>query len=370
MTPEQLKKVLAELRKRNGAIGEGFELRAVGGDGASLPTEFLLIPIGKKVFHVESGYGENFTAQHAAEMVANFARFNSKPFFDLDHDSLWGSTAAYAWITSIEARADGVWVTGIDWLAAGKELLEEGTYRYFSPAWYWNDSNPYSPEGEEVGARLISVALTNTPQYYNAENLSKRNKEIRAMDFMAKLKAALGLPAEATDEQILEAITALKTKASATTDETAANANKAILDAVRSELGLKADAGQEAIEAALAARKPVPGNQTVEQELAAIKAERATEKAERAVDAAIAARKIIPAQREKSIRWAAKDPEGFADWVKDQPELVPGGPIVPRKVGSDGKPEVTDADRALAKRTGQKPEDIAATRHALELEQG
>ena len=368
MTPEQLKKLFDELRNRHASVG--YEARAItSGDQNSPLSEFLLVPIGRKVFDVASGYGENFTAEHAQQMVENFGRFNSKPFFDLDHCSIWGETRAFGWVTGLEARADGVWVTGVQWTESGLALLTSGEYKYFSPAWYWNDSNPYSADGEEIGCRLISIALTNTPQYYNADNLSKRNREIRAMDFMTKLRELLGLPPEATEEQILTAVGELKTKADAApsaTDQTAANANKAIADAVRSELGLKADAPIEAVQTALASRKPKAGDKTLQEKFDELQAERAMEKAERLVDEAIAARKIVPAQRDSSIKWAAKDPEGFSEWVKDAVEVLPGKPVEGRKVGDDGKPVVTQADRDLAKRTGQKPEEIAATRFALE----
>lgn len=365
MSPEQLKKLFAELRSRNAAVGDGLELRATA-DG-SLPQEFLLIPIGKKVFNVETGYGENFTAQHAAEMVANFARFNAKPFFDLDHCSIWGETAAYAWVTAIEARADGIWATGVEWLDSGKQLLQSGTYRYFSPAWYWNDSNPYSAEGEHIGCRLISVALTNTPQYYNADNLSQRNKEIRAMDFMAKLKAALGLPTEATEEQVLEAVAALKSVSA----DGQANANKQVVDAVRSLLGLKADADQAAVEFALNAKlSAAPADSELRTQLKELQDKLAARDATEAVDKLIAARKVLPGQREQAIKWASRDLAGFQEYHKNAPELAPGGPIAPRKVDDAGKPVVTDVDRELAKRTGQKAEELAATRHALETAQG
>ncbi len=67
-------------------------------------------------------------------------------------------TRAYAWITDMQAREDGLYILP-RWSQAGRDLLSNAFYKFLSPRWAMRhlDGDTYEP------VRLISIGLTNQP---------------------------------------------------------------------------------------------------------------------------------------------------------------------------------------------------------------
>lgn len=67
-------------------------------------------------------------------------------------------TRAYAWVTSLEARPDGLYILP-RWSEAGRELLHNAFYKFLSPRWQLRPLG----NGTFEPIRLISIGLTNHP---------------------------------------------------------------------------------------------------------------------------------------------------------------------------------------------------------------
>jgi len=67
-------------------------------------------------------------------------------------------TRAYAWVTSLEARPDGLYILP-RWSEPGRELLRHAFYKFLSPRWQMR------PLGNGIfePVRLLSIGLTNHP---------------------------------------------------------------------------------------------------------------------------------------------------------------------------------------------------------------
>lgn len=121
-------------------------------------------------------------------------------------------------IMQLEARADGLWAEP-DWNSLGNENIDEGWWVYPSP--YWD-----APKGKArfEPDRLISIGLTNNPRIVVSEPVSNTDTN-ETMD-RQKLLEKLGLPPEATDEEILAKIEAFMNAAQSDEDKQAAEEMK------------------------------------------------------------------------------------------------------------------------------------------------
>lgn len=192
--------------------------------------------------------------------------------FSLDQDK---SSEAAGWADALEARGDGLWAR-VRWTDSGLAAIRGGRYRYTSPVHLPRDCRR---DGEAyVPARLHRLALTNDPRMLQGISrmrpISSRTgadasdgqqttpppapggtKGPQPMDYKTMLLGLLGLPAEATDDEITAAITARDEADAAAAktleqkdEELKALASRA--DKAETELaGLRADADLAALEA-------------------------------------------------------------------------------------------------------------------------
>ncbi len=168
-------------------------------------------------------------------------------------------------------------------------------YRYISPVFQ------YAP-GSGAITRLLRAGLTNNPNLYLTAISAAGDEESKMDEFLKQLREMLGLDADASTDDILEALRAM---ASANGDDGDAAAHRA-----RSFEPARYVAVAEFQQALT--------------ELNALKMQRAREKAEHAVDAAIRSRKLVPAHREWAIAYCAADPAGFETFAARQPVVLPG----------------------------------------------
>ena len=208
-----------------------------------------LVPIGE--FSHPSGVTQVIDRPAVVSMAKSFDG-SAKTLIDFDHysDLSAGDLAilnslgvqlpseAAGWVTAVESRADGLW-GAIDWTPAGATALLNKTYRFLSPVWLRSACETVAT-GKLRPLSLAKLGLTNEPNIRAMPALANRADTDRLagpdvlvnsapadsgttspgapgrkesnMDFKAELLALLGLPAEATDEQISAACAAKKTK--------------------------------------------------------------------------------------------------------------------------------------------------------------
>jgi hypothetical protein len=146
---------------------------------------------------------------------------------------------AAGWIEDVEAREDGLYGLA-NFNRAGERAIGDEKYRFVSPVWLRRDCEA-AGEGRLRPMKLSKVGLTNEPNIRviapianreGAEPMAgpmcalsnaapvenpasiiapeKAQPQPKGNEMREKLIAALGLDAEATDEQILEAVAAMK----------------------------------------------------------------------------------------------------------------------------------------------------------------
>jgi phage I-like protein len=173
---------------------------------------------------------ERFEAELAAPHAAGLR-------LDYDHfsyDTQRPSEAA-GWITALEGRVDGLWAR-VRWTDTGEAAVRNGRYRFLSPAWLARDlEEAAGGEGVEAGEkrwrplRLDSAGLTNNPNLRGLAPLSNREavaavkgsedgkqdgQTTRERSEMSnQLRSMLGLEEGASERDVLEAVQALRNRA-------------------------------------------------------------------------------------------------------------------------------------------------------------
>lgn len=180
---------------------------------------------------------EKFSVESANKIVDNWKKDGEKPILcDVDHSSVETSkTQAAGWVTNLWVDESAKRLMGtLQVSESGAELLNGLEYRYVSPVLLFTEDNyPYY---------LDSIALTNTPRLQelrpvynskkivNAEETQEEEKpeesivnidEQKDFALMEELKKILGLPEEATEEDIKASVAELMEKVKAVAEEEA-----------------------------------------------------------------------------------------------------------------------------------------------------
>jgi len=142
----------------------------------------------------------NFTSDRLKRFADNITNRVRGIDLAIDYNHRTDQEAA-GWIKDAEYR-DGVLHLLVEWTKTAAEKIKNREYRYFSPDYRdtWKDAN-----GVEHQDVLFGGGLTNRPflKDLNPINLSELGEK---MDLREQLIQKLGLPADATDEQITEAL--------------------------------------------------------------------------------------------------------------------------------------------------------------------
>nr|AIF26379.1 hypothetical protein [uncultured bacterium fosmid pJB16B1] len=177
-------------------------------------------PHGECVQHV--------TAEACAAMVKAWEDDGKKEILvDFDHDAEDGkSTVAAAWLTNLRVDPERGLVSDFKFTDKGAEAVSTRRFRFLSPCWEvnvdrWMNGGD-APKGDDdfpaevTPVRLVSVGLTNKPNIPVAPLLNREpqpgNKSVQQTEgtIMDKIKEALGLAPEATEEDILAALGKMK----------------------------------------------------------------------------------------------------------------------------------------------------------------
>lgn len=159
-------------------------------------------------------------------LVANWRRAGAREVIcDFEHrfedPSLTSDTSAAAWISNLAVDGERGLVGDLKLTDAGAAAVSSRRLRFLSPVW------ELGPDGRP--ARLRSVALTNKPNIPVACVLNRAPQPVKQPveetkeNQMDILKELLGLAADASDEDVVAAVTALQ--------EQVAKANKEKEDA-------------------------------------------------------------------------------------------------------------------------------------------
>jgi phage I-like protein len=164
----------------------------------SVPDWVHVLPVGPEVATYD-GRGPYRYADGAALIAASLAR-KPRLIVDENHatelEARQGRPApARGFVEAMEERPDGIWAR-VDWNPSGRALLSDRAY--------WGLSPVIEHDAQGRIARIRSIALTNEP---NLRGLTALNQET-SMTFMEQLAEKLGLPGDATEDQILAAIPA------------------------------------------------------------------------------------------------------------------------------------------------------------------
>jgi len=180
-------------------------------DGSSV-SMFQAFPYG--TYHHPT-YGKiDFTVEKATEMTSGVNNKVRGQDLDIDYDHKQHSGEAAGWVKAAEARSDGLWLS-VEWTKKATQLIKDKAYRYFSPEFDWKWKHPQT---QEVHSNvLFGGGITNRPFLKGIMpiNLSEfiddsdiQLEEGNGMDPKLQRKL-LGLPEDATDEQVTEALAKL-----------------------------------------------------------------------------------------------------------------------------------------------------------------
>lgn len=169
------------------------------------------------------GRPQHFTPASAERMVEEFNSLRGKlgrlfrgvPIYighpDVD-PTIWSDDRRLGKATQLEVRGDGLWAYA-EWNSLGRENQSEGFWVYPSPRW---DAPVGQPQFEPD--RLISIGLTNTPRIETSEplanSLTQTPNQQTTMD-PKLIREKLGLPPEATDDEVFAKIESMQAAATA-----------------------------------------------------------------------------------------------------------------------------------------------------------
>lgn len=308
---------------------------AESGSAGGPPEMVELIPAGS----VRGRDGRSWSNAEPQAVLEHFAALNMDLPVDIEHatelKAPHGEAApAAGWVTGLELRDGAVWGR-IDWNASGRELVASRQYRYLSPVIL------YTKNGGVI-AGLTSVALTNRPnlalQALNHNQGGESPNEEKKMN--KAVLAALQLPEDAREEQVLAKVQALQSDLATATNHAASPSLEKFVP--------RGDYDAALVRAANAEHK-----------LTELEQGRIETEIETAINSALAEGKITPATVEYHKAQCRQQGglDRFAEYVKAAPAMgTPSGLEGKAPPASDGKALNSD-ERTLCERLGVSQEE-------------
>ncbi|KXF92128.1 phage protease [Phaeobacter inhibens] len=333
---------------------------------ADAPEWVHLLPAVKGEAHTGDNRGP-YHVTDAEQIIAN--SFNGRERLPIDENHATDLAAprgmpapARGWITAMQARADGIWGK-VEWTDEGRDLVASRAYREISPV--------ITHTTEKAILGILRASLVNRPNLKGLVSLNQ--EEDVSVSFMEKLAKSLGLKADATEDQISAAVAKLAAKS----EDTPALQSQLI--EIGTALGV-ADGGD--IVAAAKAAKSNPGdfseaitalqseNAGLVTSLNALTTERALEKATAFVDGEMSKGRAVPkAMRGHYIAMHQEDPARVEKEIGGLPILgASGATFDPPEV--EGEISLNSEQSQTARLLGISPEDYAATLEAERKSKG
>ena len=297
---------------------------------AELPGWLRLLPLGQ-VNLVDGRPPFEVDPESLTALVRAFGARGTDLVIDYEHQSLKGGQApAAGWIKDLEAREDGLWAQ-VEWTGKAGEYLKRREYRYFSPVLR---IDPESRRPQE----LMNMALTNVPAIQGLSPLVAKwgGEALTAGNPREEQAAALpdGSPSQETSireacKEEVELAEGLKARLGLAPESPEGELWQKSVELFRDlaqDLGLPDEATASQLKGGIAAL--LAGGeqvQTLQEELAALKAQLSEETMARVVEEAMLAGKISPAQKDWALSYCRQDPESFKIYVDKAPRVVPVG---------------------------------------------
>ncbi len=281
------------------------------------PGLIQLIPHGSH--NTDKGY---FTldAEGIQMVMEAFSAKDNQMAIDYEHQSLTGAEApAAGWISRlVDKGSRGLWAQ-VSWTERAKRYLCNREYRYLSPVFLKEASS-----GRVV--RLLGAGLTNRPAIdgmvpvVNAEGFPPaKKKEEKGMEVLFKV---LGLAADATESEAVDAVEALKAQKAEMDAALARPASKEVLEA----MGLEQEAeASEVLGTAHAMKRALEMADVLAGQVRELGEKLRTTEAGELVAHAMRQGKVTPAQEDWAREFAEGDPEGFLTFVAKAPAVIPFG---------------------------------------------
>lgn len=318
----------------------GTLISCEAGDGMEVPTEIQFLPYG----HTVTDKGEMLVDELAVQELMKFVAAKKNDIvIDYEHQTLEGVEApAAGWIKEFIFKGkDGLWVR-VEWTPRAREYIKNKEYRYLSPV-------VWARKADNRVVIVHSAALTNTPAIDGMEPIVNKGGTAPGKEDDKVLKKLickkLGLPEDATDEQIQAAL-------EKALDPGNVIANKEII----SLLDLPDTATLDQAKGRIISLKNPSGYVKVE-EYNDLKKRLDLRDRDDLVTMALKSGKVSPAQKAWAEEYALKDPTGFRAFLENAPQVVP----LEEVAGGDPKPaggKVGDSQLVVNKLLGISDEDF------------
>lgn len=316
----------------------------ISGTGGDVPDWVLLFAEGTGTLAT----GDQFVVDKTGFdlLAAKLAQRGVDIVWDYEHQTLAGGKApAAGWIAALRYD-DGVGVMAkVDWTEAAASHIKGREYRYFSPVFDVRKSDL-----RVVG--LHSVALTNTPKTNNLRPIVAKHEAGTAdggETMLKRLIAKLGLPENATEEDVLAKIGEIAAKASQTTEVVAKD--------IKVALGLGENDDVSTVVASIHALNQTAKNGVSKADFDALSKKLLDRDVTEVVAKALAAGKVTPDQKDWATEYATKDLAGFETFVAKAPVIIPM-----EKLGGHTKKEKSGAfdetTKTIAASMGLTDEDL------------
>lgn len=318
-----------------------------------VPKEIKILPLGV----VKSRKGTFLVDDESAEMILR--SFNERQLdlvVDYEHQTMLNMQApAGGWIRKLRKGKDAI-IADVEWTDKAAQYLKNKEYRYLSPV--------IRVRKDRRVTAIHSVALTNVPAI---DGMFAMCSDAGLDDFvkedkmeLKELAAILGLPEDATEEQVRSALkSAVQKKAEPEGSETPPAAETVAESTVANStilglLELPEDAKTEDVTAKIMSLKA--GDETLAKRVEELEGQIRGKAADDAVETALKEGKVSAAQKEWARGYALKDPEGFAAFCAQAPAMVPQG----RMELKDAKPEekIGQSQGVILKNLGISEEDF------------
>ena len=183
----------------------------------------IVVPAGK----IRKRIIQVIDQQALSAMLANFNRRreedpNHRLLIDYEHFShnQSKSTEAAGWITDLEIRSNGLWGK-IDWSDKGEDAVKNKRYRSISPVWFQHQTqhlggNRFRPLDIADAGLTNKNNLNGLVPFWNRSPKETNNQKQQDTAMLARLAKLLGLKSDATEDQVVDKVTALKNRARST----------------------------------------------------------------------------------------------------------------------------------------------------------
>lgn len=328
--------------------------------GGEVPAEIQLTPAG--VFRARDGRPAGVSGWEIDQVIAQrvilrMANLAGDLVIDYEHQTLNAEkngqpAPAAGWFSGKDVvwRDSGLWATNVRWTEPARARIASGEYRYLSPV------IAYDPNNGEVIAVLM-VALTNYPAIDGLGDLAavaaaryhlstQPSAEEEPPVDRKQLIAMLGLDDSATDEQIEQAIEALKAKA-------------ASADQKDTEIAALKSASPDP-----ARFVPVETFEALKAEVAALKTDKNAADVDALIKTGIDDGKLLPVQEGWARELGSKDIAALKSYLDKTPAIAALKGTQTGGKAPDGNSKDGDLDEmalAVCKQLGLDPEDYRKT---------